>query len=253
MRCFNYICIAFLCMLIFLPAGMQAQDGEEEDSMYQEEEQDVVSRAGMIYSLDFQLTAPIGLMRKRIQKPVVGLSTQFLFQPDKSRPFFTGLAITFGQYDSEWQEYYDYVEFEENLFRETIHCDLFGIEWKGRYFPGWTLRIAEPYVDLGLGIRNSFAYTEVENVDYGENALMRIEDSDWTFGYSLGIGALLRLDKETDTGFGHFSLSYSGGENSFLYLERKDALKTDIPVDRFDRRSIPVQMVRIDIGILFYF
>ena len=247
--------IRLAILLCFVPFGTDAQEMDMDTTGIEETAFDI-QHAGMFFGMDFMISVPILQSHASLKKPVFGFHTQYLFQPDKSKPLFTGVSLSIGQYDSESIEYYDFVEFEENLFRETTHCDLLEINLKGRYFPGLGFSVFEPFVDLGAGFRNSFGYTEVLNVDYDENVSTRLEDSDWSLGYSLGIGTLFRFGQASNTGpdaYGHFALNYSGGENSFFYLAKPDVDGEANPVDRFTWRSIPFQVLRFNTGLILYF
>lgn len=250
---FTWMLLIYLS-LSFTMYAQQADSISEEDN-YSEEEYYEYETIGMFFSFDFDVSVPIFLTRQDLKRPVYGIHTQFLYQIDKSRPVFMGIAFSIGRYDHESIEYYDFTEFEENLFRETANCDVMHIDFKTRYFPNWTIDGLEPFFDLSFGVRNSFAYTSVTNVDYDESVNTRFHDADWGLGYGLGLGALVDMEYLTGNGnvFGHFSFDFLSGENSFLYLARDDISGVDEPIERFERKSIPFQFLNIDAGIIVYF
>lgn len=220
---------------------------------YLEDEYETTEPFGVFFSLDFDVGVPLFETNKKLDQTLFGFQTQFLFQIKKTLPVFMGLVFSLGRYDLESAEYYDFTEFEENLFRENMNCDILQLEFKTRYFPALKFDGLEPFIDLSMGFRNSFAYTNTTNVDYDETVNTRFHEADWGLGYGVGIGALVHMDYLTNNLFGHFSLNYQGGENSFFYLIRDNITGTEEPIDRFDRKSIPYQFLKLNVGLIIYF
>jgi hypothetical protein len=232
--------------------------GQEVDSVYLEEEvyweeyDEEPVYSGILLGFDLDLAVPVLLTREQMSKNAWGINTQMLFQLDRSRPVFMGIGISGGQYDRESEEFTDFTEIEENLFRERTNAYLVHFDFKVRYFPGWNFSVFEPFIDISAGPRWSGATTGVYNLDYDENISFRFEESDWGLGYHLGLGSLISLGKEVRDVFGHFSVGYTGGQNSFLYLVKEDAANFDFTIDRFDRKSVPYNFLKLRLGITGY-
>ena len=254
MYTFQIIGFFALMLILSLPNASTAQDTISVESTYEDEyEEWETEPVGMLFSLDFNASVPLFQTFEQLSKPVFGFNSVLLYQFKKELPLFTGIAFSIGRYENEYVEYYDFTEFEENLFKESTSAFLMHIDLKARYFPAYTIWILEPFVDLSIGARNSFALTKVTNVDYDENVLNRLEDSDWGLGYGAGIGTLINIDDESKNFFGHFSINFVSGQNSFMYLKKDDAIGTEDPIDRFKRKSIPFRYLKIDTGIIIYF
>lgn len=223
----------------------------EED--YSGEEYYETGYSGVLFSFDFHTNTPVMLTRDDLRKTIFGIHSQLLFQLNKSLPVFLGVSLTFGQYDQEKVQFYDFTEFEENLFEEGTQTYLSHFDAKLRYFPKGKFWIFQPFIDLTAGPRVSFATTSVTNLDYDENVSMKFEKADWGMSYGLGAGTLINLGKEVNDVFGHLSVHYVGGENSFFYLVKDDADNYDFTIDRFDRKSIPFNFLKIHLGICAYF
>jgi hypothetical protein len=209
---------------------------------------------GVFVSLDFDMEVPILLSRQNNARINWGGHMQLLYQFIRSSPIFMGFSISFGQYDHESIEYYDFTEFEENLFKETFACSFLHLDVKSRYFPGWSFSVFEPFVDLTLGARNAYSYTTITNMDYGETVNSYSNESDWGFQYGIGLGTLIRINAlNSPNVFLHYSMNYTGGENSFVYLIKDDLSGNEEPVDRFDRKSIPYQFLKMNLGLIFHF
>jgi len=253
----NLIRISVITMMILF--HFPVLNAQVEDSIYYEEEEyledeyDTSEPFGMFFSLDFDVSTPLFESKEKLDKTVFGFQTQLLFQIKKTLPVFMGLGFSLGRYDLESVEYYDFTEFEENLFRENMNCDVLLLEFKTRYFPEIKVEGLEPFIDLSMGFRNSFAYTSKTNVDYDETVNTRFHEADWGLGYGVGIGALVNMGYFTDELFGHISFNYQGGENSYFYLIKDNFSGTSEPIDRFDRKSIPYQFLKFNVGIIFYF
>lgn len=241
-------------MLVWQTMTLLAQ----EDTIWVEdhladEEYEEYNPIGMFWSFDLDVSVPVFLTRNSTTRPVYGLHTQFLYQVRKTLPIFLGLAISAGQYDHESDSFYEYVDFEENQFEETTFCDIVHFDLKARYFPPLNWGGLEPFMDLSFGFRNSFAYSTVRNLDYDENVSTEFHKGDWGMGYGLGAGVLVNMEYFENNIFGHISFDLLGGENSFLYLVKDQIQGIDIPIDRFDRRSIPFQYLNVKTGIIIYF
>lgn len=248
--------IGFFALMLFFwsPNVSSAQDTISVESTYEDDyEEWETEPVGMLFSLDFNVSVPLFQTFEQLSKPVFGFNSVLLYQIKKEMPLFTGIAFSIGRYDNEHLEYYDFTEFEENLFKESTSAYLMHFDLKARYFPAYTIWVFEPFVDLSIGARNSFALTTVTNVDYDESVLTRVEDSDWGLGYGAGIGTLINIDDESKNFFGHFSINFVSGQNSFLYLKNEYANGIGNPIDRFKRKSIPFRYLKIDTGIIIYF
>jgi hypothetical protein len=245
-----WISLFLVCQVMIL--------GAQEDTLWVDDypDEEVVETyhpVGMFWSFDLDVSFPVLLTRDATKRPVYGLHTQFLYQINKTLPVFLGLAISAGQYDHESDTFYEYVDFEENQFKETTYCDIVHFDLKARYFPSLNFGGLEPFIDLSFGFRNSFAYTTIVNQDYDENVSTKFHRGDWGMGYAIGIGALVNMQYFSEDVFGHFSFDFLGGENSFLYLIKNPVITSDIPIDRFDRKSIPFQYLNFNTGIIIYF
>jgi hypothetical protein len=250
---------AVYIIFIFLFAGSvglaqneenyDVEPGDEYD--FEEETTDESKDFGLLLSFDFDWNQPVSLTYERFKKPIFGFNTNVLYQIDPNKPIFTGMGFSIGQFSQSSIEYYDFLEFDEFLFKKTTSFRMLNIDLKMRYFPSWTWLYFEPFIDLGIGPRYVFALTSIHNVDLDENQNTRFENGDWELAYSVGFGSLIKLGSINENIFGHFSFNYSSGNNSFFYL-KKGGVATGDPIDQYDRKSIPVRFLKIDFGLILY-
>lgn len=230
--------------------------GEEFEDEYYADDYDYVEEEkvykGFMPGIDFRWTRPTSSSRNRFQESMFGLSIECLYQFDKTKPLFAGVNFHWGQYDKEFLEYIEYLDFEEYLARETSYFQQLNFDLVLRYFPGLEFWILQPYFDVGAGPRCSYGYTSVTNVDLDENLSFHFEKGDWKLGYNFGIGTLINFRNLEDEFYGSFSVSYSGGPNTYFYTKGDFITYKEPPIDRFDRISIPVNFLRFNFGFRGY-
>jgi hypothetical protein len=246
----KYVFIIF-CLQLLFPAGAFLQS-EEWDSQEYMEEQDLPRRYSF-FSLDFDWNIPVGSQRDYLKKHNLGIGARYLYQVKPELPLFAGVSMFYGGYDKSSYEFYDFSEVGESLFSETAECTIFNVNLDLRYFPGLGFWIFEPFVGSSIGMSNSMIITSLYNVDLAETYSIDVEESSWKPVYLFETGTLIKFEKDMDEIFGHFTIGYAAGVNNKFSLKKPDYNPSQRPINHFDRKKIPFQMMKMNFGVIAYF
>jgi len=243
----------FLLMIlsVIFPVIGKSQDSDWQEDLSREEFK-TLKRYSFL-SLDFDWNIPVGMQRNFVQRHTLGLGARYLLQVKPDKPLFAGASVFYGSYDQSSYEYYDFSEIGDFLFRETSYAAIFNVHVDLRYFPGLGFWIFEPFVGTSIGMSNSMLYSSIYNVDLDENHGMIVEENNWKPVYLFETGTLIQFDKELDEVFGHFTIGYISGNSNIFFLKKTDYNPTTKPVNHFDQKKIPYQMLKINFGIIAYF
>lgn len=248
---YKYALVIF-CMQFLFPVVAKLQETElDGGSDYVEEE--VLARRYSFLSLDFDWNIPVDGQRQLLKRNIPGFGVRYLYQIRPEKPFFAGVSLSYGSYDQSFLEYYDFSEIDEFLFRETAYCSVFNVNLDLRYFPGLGFWIFEPFFGTSIGMSNSFLYSSIYNVDLAESHGTSLNTHSWNPVYLFEGGTLIRLAKDFEEVFGHVTVGYFSGVNNFFHLKKTDFNPADKPFRHFESKKMPVQMLKMNFGIIAYF
>lgn len=172
----------------------------------------------------------------------------------RSQPIFFGAEVGIMGYDKLLQQatfniggfLKDY-ELETNSNILTAHA-LFRIK------PDFSSPIV-PYVDGLIGIKSLFTRTKLRDLDLPEDDDIvenRREQGDIALSYGGALGLQLHLFRNNDIVIDLKCAYLPGGNASYLVQkENLDGLTFDSPIDAYDEKASPTNLIIPQIGILF--
>ncbi len=233
-------------LLLFFLYSLQSFS---QDIYREESEENTTDQFPMFIGIYPSISIPVGAFSDNMNRIGLGGGFEFLVNI-KQTQFYAGFASNIANYGNETLEFID--------------TDGFTLDWKtnSSLWDNHLLVQYEPlmkqefqlYVQGKIGINHFFTVTKlVDEETGGENEVLErfVDGKSTTFSYGGSIGALIPLDKEW-----HFMLdlraSYLRGTNASYYSKLNNFTIVGDTLDAFDLQESTTNMLRFEVGVLFY-
>ena len=230
----KYLLFALLCISSFL---VQAQTNAD-----LEETQKIKSTA----SLNVLAGIPTGLFEERQPKTGLGFGGNLLFEV--RNPISIGLDIGWQKYDKETSFFIEFDDFGEafNVKEETSN-NILGLNGLIHIQPEINFFL-QPYVEGTFGVNRFHTKTIFTDVTYDEQINVSTNQSDWALTYGGAFGFIVNVWR--DLLFLDFKCAYRVG-NTVEYYTRIEGANFTVPINNFELKSSPSNMLMPQIGITF--
>ena len=189
---------------------------------------------------------PMGSFKERQAEVSFGFGGNLLFEVKK--PVSIGLDVIWQQYDSASDFFIEFDEFG-NAFdvEEEINNNIFGISGLIHVQPDIDFFI-KPYAEGSFGINRFHTKTVLTDVAFNEQINVISNNSDWALTFGGAAGFLINVWQ--DLLFLDLKCVYRAG-NTAEYYTRIEGANFTIPLDNFELKTSPTNMLIPQIGITF--
>lgn len=203
----------------------------------------------------FQMGIPMDAMSRKLPDAVAaGGGGSLLFQLKRGRPLFIGAETGWMRYDQENLEYTTYDSGIAEDYRLTTNARI--ILWHSMVrFKPFTGSIWQPYLDGILGFKTLSTKTKLYYLFDDEEEFVEgdtdLKDTAWSYGAGLGVQVLLVNNPDITL---DIRCAYLAGTNATYNVRNEDAQGPfEDPLEAFEERSSPTNMLIPQIGITFQF
>jgi hypothetical protein len=203
----------------------------------------------------FQMGIPLDAMSRQLTDDIAfGGGGSLLFQLKRGRPLFIGAETGWMRYDQENLEYTTLEEGIEEDYRLTTNARV--ILWHSMVrFKPFTGSIWQPYLDGIFGFKTLSTRTKLYYLFDDEEEFVEadtdLRDIAWSYGAGVGVQILLISNPDITL---DIRCAYLAGTNATYNVRNEDAEGPfNDPLDAFEERSSPTNMLIPQIGITFQF
>ena len=203
----------------------------------------------------FQMGIPMDAMRRQLPDAIAaGGGGSLLFQLKRGYPLFIGAETGWMRYDRESTEYTTFDSGVAEDFRLTTNTRV--ILWHSivRFKP-FTGSIWQPYLDGIFGFKTFSTKTRLYFLLDDEEELIEgntnFKDTAWSYGAGLGVQVLMVSNPDITL---DIRCAYLAGTTATYNVRNEDAEGPfQDPLEAFEERSSPTNMLIPQIGITFQF
>lgn len=189
---------------------------------------------------------PLGIFKERQAKTGFGWGGNVLFEVRK--PISIGFDFAWQKYD---RDSYFFVEFDEfgDAFdtEEETSNHILGLNGLIHLEPEIDFFL-QPYVEGTFGANHFYTRTTLTDANTNEQFNSANNHSDWALSYGGAFGLLLNVKQNLL--FIDFKCAYRVGNTAEYYTRIEDA-NFSIPLNNFERKTSPTNMLMPQIGITF--
>lgn len=200
-----------------------------------------------ISGMNFILGFPVGAFKEKQPEIGIGFSGNVLVEVRK--PLSVGLDVSWQQYDSEFDFFLETNQntFESFTTKEEANNNILGINAVFRVEPEVNFFL-KPYLEGTFGVNRFHTKTVFSDADSDEQLNTISEHSDWALTYGAAAGVLVNVWQGLL--FLDLKCAYRIGNTAQYYTRIEDA-NFAVPLDNFELRQSPTNMVIPQIGLTF--
>lgn len=197
-------------------------------------------------SFNFLAGIPIGLFQERQQKTGFGFGGNMLFEVRK--PIAIGFDVAWQKYDNQSDFFIDFDEFSNPFdVEEQVNNNILSFNGLIHIQPDINFFI-QPYVEGTFGVNRFHTKTVFTDVTFDEQINVISNNSDWAINYGASVGFLVNVWR--DLLFLDLKCAYRVG-NTAQYYTRIEGANFTIPLDNFELKTSPTNILMPQIGVTF--
>ncbi len=189
---------------------------------------------------------PIGLFKEKQADTGFGFGGNLLFEVRK--PISIGFDMAWQKYDDELNFFVEFDEFGNPLdTKEETSNNILGFNGLIHVEPELDFFI-QPYVEGSFGLNRFHTKTVLTDVATDEQFNTINNHSDWSLSYGGAFGLLINVWR--DLLFIDLKCAYRVG-NTAEYYTRIEGANFTVPLDNFELKTSPTNMIMPQIGMTF--
>lgn len=175
-----------------------------------------------------------------------GLGGELLINIQKERPLWGGLGVHSFAFDRYSLQYSQEIDGQFYNYQDRTVSRLFMLQGLVRFQPDLRFFV-QPYIQGAAGINWFYTNTKIRDIDYDEQVDRVNENRDAIWGFALQGGVHVVHDDLPDL---RWDLRFAYYRNASVeYLRYNRALSGNFPIDSFEPKISPVDLLGIHIGL----